>query len=146
MARSAAIIIQENQIALIKRNRGGQTYFVFPGGGVEDGETPEEAVVREIREELGLEIQVDRPIVEIIYRLRKQYFYLVKILGGTFGTGIGPEMIGEYPADRGTYQAVWMPIPEMKKNIIYPTQIVDMVIQSTEKGWSKKLIIIKENV
>lgn len=55
--RGAAIIVQEGKIALIKRIREEETYYVFPGGGVEEGETPEEATKREVYEELGLHIK-----------------------------------------------------------------------------------------
>ena len=51
--RGAAIIVQKGKIALIKRIREDETYYVFPGGGIEEGETPEEATRREIFEELG---------------------------------------------------------------------------------------------
>ena len=51
--RGAAIIVQEGKIALIKRIQEDETYYVFPGGGIEEGETPEEATKREIFEELG---------------------------------------------------------------------------------------------
>jgi len=44
--RSVAIIVQEGKIALIKRIREGKTNYVFPGGGIEEGETPEEATKR----------------------------------------------------------------------------------------------------
>ena len=52
--RGAAIIVQEGKIALIKRIREEETYYVFPGGGIEEGETPEEATKREVYEELGV--------------------------------------------------------------------------------------------
>ncbi len=55
--RGAAIIVQEGKIALIKRIREDETYYVFPGGGIEEGETPEEATKREIFEELGVHIK-----------------------------------------------------------------------------------------
>lgn len=54
--RGAAIIVQEGKIALIKRIQEDETYYVFPGGGIEEGETPEEATKREIFEELGVYI------------------------------------------------------------------------------------------
>ncbi|MDQ2800870.1 MAG: NUDIX domain-containing protein, partial [Armatimonadota bacterium] len=58
MPRAAAIIIQNECVALIERHRAGLRYFIFPGGGVDAGETLEEAVVREVREELGLIVRV----------------------------------------------------------------------------------------
>lgn len=57
--RGAAIIVQGGKIALIKRIRKGETYYVFPGGGIEEGEIPEEATKREAYEELGVHIEVE---------------------------------------------------------------------------------------
>ena len=37
--RSAVILVKEEKVALIQRERGGMEYFLFPGGQVESGET-----------------------------------------------------------------------------------------------------------
>ena len=50
--RVRRILIKDGMIALIKRTRDGETFYVFPGGGVEEGETEEQALKREIKEEL----------------------------------------------------------------------------------------------
>ena len=50
--RVRGILIKDGMIALIKRTRDGETFYVFPGGGVEEGETEEQALKREIKEEL----------------------------------------------------------------------------------------------
>ncbi|MDX1772037.1 MAG: NUDIX domain-containing protein, partial [Planococcaceae bacterium] len=39
--RSGAIVEIDGKIALIKRVRNNHEYYVFPGGGIEEGETPE---------------------------------------------------------------------------------------------------------
>ena len=60
VAGVGAIIIKEGEIALIKRgNEPARGKWTIPGGLVELGESPEQAVVRETREETGLE--VDNP-------------------------------------------------------------------------------------
>ena len=56
--RAVAIIIKDNKVALIHRKKEGRDYWVFPGGGVEEGETSEDAVVREVQEELSLDCKV----------------------------------------------------------------------------------------
>ncbi|MBE4909800.1 NUDIX domain-containing protein [Bacillus luteolus] len=52
--RASVVIIDYFKVGLIKRIREGTDYFVFPGGGIENGETPEDGAKREALEELGL--------------------------------------------------------------------------------------------
>jgi 8-oxo-dGTP pyrophosphatase MutT (NUDIX family) len=45
--RAAVVIVENGRVALIERVRDRHTYFVFPGGRAEDGESPQQAAVRE---------------------------------------------------------------------------------------------------
>lgn len=64
----AAIIKQDNKIFATQRGYGNyKDWWEFPGGKMEAGETPEEALVREIREELATEIQVDQYFMTVEY-------------------------------------------------------------------------------
>ena len=63
--RAVAVIIKDNKVALIHRKKEGRDYWVFPGGGVENGETPEEAVVREVQEELSLVGKVEKLLFSV---------------------------------------------------------------------------------
>ncbi len=53
-----AIIIHENKLLLNKNQKYGDIYYTLPGGGQEHGETIEETVIRECREEVGAEVKV----------------------------------------------------------------------------------------
>ncbi|NJC97617.1 MAG: DNA mismatch repair protein MutT, partial [Anaerolineae bacterium] len=41
--RAGVVLIEDDRVALIERHRAGLDYYVFPGGGVDEGETQEQA-------------------------------------------------------------------------------------------------------
>ena len=64
----AAIIKEENKIFATQRGYGDyKDGWEFPGGKIEPGETPEQALVREIQEELDITITVERHVVDVSY-------------------------------------------------------------------------------
>ena len=64
----AAIIRKEDKIFATQRGYGEwKDWWEFPGGKMEPGETPEEALKREIKEELSADISVDEFITTVEY-------------------------------------------------------------------------------
>ena len=64
----AAIIRKVDKIFATQRGYGDfKDWWEFPGGKIENGETPEEALKREIREELSTEINVDNFLCTVEY-------------------------------------------------------------------------------
>ena len=64
----AAIIHQEDKVLATQRGYGDyKGWWEFPGGKMEDGETEEQAIVREIREELCVGIRVERKVCTVEY-------------------------------------------------------------------------------
>jgi 8-oxo-dGTP pyrophosphatase MutT (NUDIX family) len=135
MSRATAIIIHDAKVALIERRRDGEHYFVFPGGGIEEGENPIEAVHREVMEELGVTVAVGPLVAELVFYDRRQYYFLATITGGHFGAGTGPEMAGAYPPERGTYQPVWLPIASLHSEPVRPQMIAEFVQQCMAGQW-----------
>lgn len=82
------ILILDDKILLIQRR--DIPVWVLPGGGIDPGETPEEAAVREMEEETGLAVEIVRKVAQYtpINRLaRLTHFYEVRQTGGKLSTG-----------------------------------------------------------
>lgn len=57
----AALIVHDGRIFATQRGYGEwKGWWEFPGGKIESGETPEDALLREIREELDTEIRIEK--------------------------------------------------------------------------------------
>jgi len=142
--RSAIILIEDNKLALIERHRAGRHYFAFPGGGLDEGETPEQAAVREAKEELGILVEIKQKVANMLFNGNTQYYYLVEKLSGEFGTGTGEEY-REYNPLHGTYHPIWMPLEDVLTNNVLPREVADLVVRFAKEGWpAGPFIVIEE--
>lgn len=66
---TAAVIIENDRVFLARRPRGDRLegFWEFPGGKIEDGESPEQCLVREILEEFGAKLSVGPLFMENVH-------------------------------------------------------------------------------
>ncbi len=142
--RSGIILIHEGKLALIERNRQGRHYFAFPGGGVDEGESDEQAAIREAEEELGIHVKIVKKAATILRTGRRnQVYFLVDWVGGEFGTGTGEEY-GEFDPFHGTYKPVWMPMEEILVKNVVPRPLAELTARSHNNGWKENVTLHEE--
>lgn len=77
---SRAIIIEDNKLLVMFRrkikNGIKKEYYVIPGGGLEEGETLEQNVIREIKEEFNIDIKVIKKLETNLMKLLKTIFFV----------------------------------------------------------------------
>lgn len=96
--RYQGAIVQENKLLLIKAidHQDGELFWLIPGGGREAGESEEECIRREMREETHLEVAVERLLLEMPAFPEDQTYqryktYLCRVVGGEASPGFEPE-------------------------------------------------------
>lgn len=135
--RVAGIILMQGGIALmhrkdVKKRKDFQEYYTFPGGGLEEGETLEEGTIREIKEEFGIDVKINRKLYEMVSEKfnQKEIFYLCEYIGGEFGTGTGPEFSNDPKyIDSGKYLPEIIKIEDLENIFLLPENIKNLFIQ-----------------
>jgi 8-oxo-dGTP diphosphatase len=125
--RSAVVVVEDGCVVLIRRRREGRTYHLFPGGGVEPGETDQRAAEREAHEELGVRVRLGRLLGTVRFEASEQVYFEATIADGTVGTGTGSEMCSREDSAAGSYQPVWMPLGELGAVDVRPAALGDML-------------------
>lgn len=125
-----------HRVGVLKR-KDYQEYYTFPGGGLEEGETLEEGVIREIKEEFGINVKVIKKLYEMKSEKfnQKEYFYLCKYVDGKFGTGNGPEFNNDPKyIDSGKYLPEIIKKEDIKDILLLPSEIKDVFVKDIKDG------------
>ena len=126
----AVLLDDQGRILLAFWNQGDPAAWTLPGGGVEPGETPEQAAVREVREETGYDVELlrllgrDRFTVAADRRLDGgarpldsiRLVFEAQIVGGELTHEVGGT----------TDEAAWIPIPEV--GCLERVELVDIAL------------------
>jgi len=80
--RAAAVVVEGDQVLVMKRHKRGRDYAVLPGGGVEAGETPAEAALRELHEETTLVAEIDHLLWTGKHNDRPAFYFLMTAVRG----------------------------------------------------------------
>jgi ADP-ribose pyrophosphatase YjhB (NUDIX family) len=109
--RYQAAIIENDLLLLIhwRDQEPDRSFWVIPGGAKEPGESAQECLVREMREETSLEVGVERFLYEETGRRNGKYWsrrtYLCSVLGGQPSAGYEPE--DPQPEGYGIVEVAW---------------------------------------
>jgi len=129
---------------MIERIRDERTYYVFPGGGLAEGETPQEAMIREVHEELGLLVSPERLLAEVQTQDEPQLYFLAREVGGRFGQGVGKEVRGLNPPEDGIYNPVLVAFAALKLIDGWPRKLLDVVADVPAVGWPDHVLRFRE--
>lgn len=122
--RAVAVVVRGAKLLVIDRHIDGRDYAVLPGGGVEPGETPAQAAVRELAEECSLDGTVVRHLFDGDRGGRQASYFLVDAPDGEPVLG-GSEV--ESQSDDNRFHPLWATARELPLLGLLPEGICELV-------------------
>jgi ADP-ribose pyrophosphatase YjhB (NUDIX family) len=132
-----AVILNDRREVLLC-HRTDMDLWNLPGGGVERGEAPWEAAVREAREEAGVEVEVERLVG--VYAKPDQdvvaFAFLCRLVGGHLRTTEEADRVGFF-----AYEAIPQNTSPRQKERIHDALTSDVPVIRTQRGPSSKELL-----
>lgn len=139
-----AIILKEDAILVMHRNKFGKEYDILVGGGVEIGEPPETALLREIAEETG--VAVTQPRLVYVERAGAPYGdQLIFLCRYVSGEPILDKSTTEYQINQmglNTYAPVWRTFSDLETTEFRSPSLKRSILNGIKHGFPNQPIDI----
>jgi ADP-ribose pyrophosphatase YjhB (NUDIX family) len=132
-----AIIIKDNNLLVMHRNKFGNEYYALVGGGVDAGETPDVALVRELREEAGIVFANPRLVINenAGNMFGMQYIYLCDYVSGEPTLDPDSEEFKITALGQNLYTPMWLAISDLPKVNLLPSELKTALITGLQQGF-----------
>lgn len=138
--RAVALVIHNDKLLIMHRKNSSE-YYTFPGGGIDEGETNEQAAIREIFEETSVVIEIEKQVYELHFANGDtHYYFLGRYIEGEpalqFGTG-------EYIANKlgfNKYTPQWIPVDELNDLTLYPLAVRDRITDDIRQNFAGNIV------
>ncbi len=138
--RPATVVIKGKKVLLVKSKYKDGEFYLFPGGGIEFGETVEDAAIRETLEETGVKVRIKDLFHVNEYIYAKDWSKRSMTI---FFTAEAIEVSEPRTNDGGKIKRVeWIELKDLSKFDIRPRRVADMVESLSDLGNSRTMYSI----
>ncbi len=126
--RARAIILHNDEILMIQRLRTDSEYYVLPGGKLEEGESPEITVMREVKEETSLNTKFIKKLDSLIDKDGTiHHIYLCEYISGVPKLTVDSPEVAE-ASDGNIYTPMWTNIKNIPNLQIWPAEAKNFLL------------------
>ncbi|WP_053375184.1 NUDIX domain-containing protein [Paenibacillus sp. FJAT-27812] len=148
-----AIMIKDEKLLVLRRSGVQGEFYVLPGGGQEHGESIQETLVREVLEEVSLEVEIEELLfINEFIAKRDSLFpdlepdvhqidftFLCKVIS------LNEAKVGDTP-DVHQVGIAWIPLDEITDYKLHPNNDVNFILGAPSRNALTKWITNKENL
>lgn len=139
-----AIVVRDGKILLIHRNKFGSEYYTLPGGGIDAGETAEQALKREVQEECGFTVLSARPIFveEAGNPFGTQYIYLCEVEGQEPQLAPHSAEAKIHAMGQNLYTPKWVSLKELPQIQFRSEALKTTILHAQKVGYPEKPVMV----
>ncbi len=141
-----AIVLKDDSLLVMRREKAGRKYCSLVGGAVDPGETPEQALYRELAEETGIEVKNHRLVItQQGGGFGTQYIYLCDYVSGE------PELAEDSVEAKinvpgqNSFQPGWLPLKDLPTVNLLPGELKKVLLNILPNNFPQQSITITIN-
>lgn len=135
-----AVVVKDDALLVMHRNKFGEEYYTLIGGGIGVGETPEQALLREVKEEASLSVAHPR----LVYIEQAgdpygdQFIYLCDYTSGEVTLPTESTEAKIHALGANLYEPVWLPIKKLADVSFVSEALKNSLIKALAQGFPSK--------
>jgi len=131
-----AIVVRDNQLLVMHRNNQGKAYYNIIGGGIEPGESHEEALLREVDEETSIKIRNPRPVfTQMAGAHGLHHVYVCEYVSGEPHLRPDSREAALHAQGKNLYQPLWLDVKAFASVPFVSESLRQAILHGIAHGW-----------
>ncbi len=139
-----AVVVKDDHLLVMYRNKFGQEYYTLIGGGIDVGETPTQALIREVHEETG--VQLADPQLVLVEEagpiFGTQYVYLCHYVAGEPALHSDSEEAKIHALGKNLYVPMWLPLAQLPTMPFRSEELKQALLHGLQHGFAQPPAIL----